>query len=160
MLYITIMVMFLTPSCCTTDDVILSDTLNFFRMSMFNQNGTFFHFRVWKTDPNEIHAKLWEIESYPQKTHCRINLSEEDWQQIKSVFENCNFWKMSPYARPYALEGNAYQIEACHNGLKHKVWRVNPEFAEEEKDFMEIALLIINLSSKKQSDVVLVEGNE
>lgn len=146
-------------SCCTKNDVVSSDTLNFYRISMANHDGIFFDFKVWKTKQNIIQSSLYGVESDLKKEHCNINISEKDWMLIESVFKSCSFWKMSPYARPYALEGNAYHIEACHNGMRHKVWRVNPEYAKAENGFMKIASLMINMALEKQGHVIVAENN-
>jgi hypothetical protein len=71
-----------------------------------------------------------------------LRVTPDRWHDLEQAARQCRFGKMSPTAPPYALGGVGYSIERREDDSSHEVFRVNPENAPGEKEFMTLVRVI------------------
>ncbi|MES2598354.1 MAG: hypothetical protein V4662_23670 [Verrucomicrobiota bacterium] len=111
-------------------------------MKLATEGGFFFQATVWKASEGGAAVEVWHKSRRIGHQSCQFyRLSDDEWTKLEAAFRKLRFSRMPEHARPYALDGNAWWLEARQQGQSHCVVRINPESAEEERDFMELALL-------------------
>lgn len=121
----------------------------FYSLTLSSANDTyFFKATIQKKPTQEVLVTFKHPRDLTKPRNLTSSLTEGEWQRFESAFSSQGFWRMPEHAQPYALDGSAWILEASNEGAAKTVIRINPEGAAEEKKFMKLANMFLDLENR------------